>query len=96
MLETKEPILTNHQESLESDTMVRRYFFNARNEIHYNKKWRKQMGGYIGLDSDKSEFIRGQVTPEHKIQEAIDSLNAAVGRLDNLINEMKENCECKN
>jgi hypothetical protein len=54
------------------------------------------MGGYIGLESDKSEFIRGQFTPEHKIQEAIDSLNAAIGRLDNLINEMKDNCECKN
>ena len=35
------------------------------------------MGGYIGLESDKSEYIRGQVTPEHKIQESIDALNAA-------------------
>tara|TARA_R110000868_G_C10309851_1_gene711998 strand:+ start:99 stop:329 length:231 start_codon:yes stop_codon:yes gene_type:complete len=76
--------------------MVRRYFFNARNEMHYNKKWRKQMGGYIGLESDKSEFIRGQVTPEHKVQEAVDSLNAAITRLDNLIHEMQGNCECKN
>jgi hypothetical protein len=66
------------------------------NDKHFNKKWSKQMGGYIGLESDKSEFIRGQFTPEHKIQEAIDSLNAAIGRLDNLINEMKDNCECKN
>jgi hypothetical protein len=76
--------------------MVRRYFFNARNERHYNRKWRKQMGGYIGLESDKSEFIRGQFTPEHKIQESIDALNAAISRLDNIIKEMQDNCECKN
>jgi hypothetical protein len=76
--------------------MVRRYFFNARNEKHYNKKWRKQMGGYIGLESDKSEFIRGQQTPQHAVQEAIDGLNAATTRLDNLIREMQGNCECKN
>jgi len=54
------------------------------------------MGGYIGLESDKSEFIRGQFTPEHKVQEAVDSLNAAITRLDNLIHEMQGNCECKN
>ena len=66
------------------------------NDKHYNKKWRKQMGGYIGLESDKSEFIRGQVTPEHKVQEEIDGLNAAITRLDNLIHEMQGNCECKN
>jgi hypothetical protein len=76
--------------------MVRRYFFNARNEKHYNKKWRKQMGGYIGLESDKSEFIRGQQTPLHAVQEAIDGLNAATNRLDKLIREMQGNCECKN
>jgi hypothetical protein len=75
--------------------MVRRYFFNARNEKHYNKKWSKQMGGYIGLDSDKSEYIRGQVTPQHAVQEAIDGLNAATNRLDKLIQEMQGNCECK-
>ena len=54
------------------------------------------MGGYIGLESDKSEYIRGQVAPEHKVQEAVDSLNAAITRLDNLIHEMQGNCECKN
>ena len=64
--------------------------------MHYNKKWSKQMGGYIGLESDKSEYIRGQVSPEHKVQEAVDSLNAAITRLDNLIHEMTGNCECKN
>ena len=76
--------------------MVRRYFFKARNEKHYNKKWSKQMGGYIGLESDKSEFIRGQFTPEHKIQESIDALNAAITRLDKIIKEMQGNGECKN
>ena len=76
--------------------MVRRYFFKHMNDKHFNKKWSKQMGGYIGLESDKSEFIRGQVTPEHKVQEAIDGLNAAITRLDNLIHEMQGNCECKN
>ena len=54
------------------------------------------MGGYIGLDSDKSEYIRGQVTPQHAVQEAIDGLNAATNRLDKLIQEMQGNCECKN
>jgi hypothetical protein len=69
--------------------MVRRYFFNARNEKHYNKKWRKEMGG-ISLDGVSSEWVRGQVTPEHKVQEAVDSLNAAIDRLDSIINNMKE------
>jgi hypothetical protein len=66
------------------------------NEKHYSKKRRTKMGGYIGLESDKSEFIRGQVTPEHKVQEAIDGLNAATIALDKLIREMQSNCECKN
>lgn len=68
--------------------LPRRHFFNTRNEIHYKKR-SKTMGGYIGLESDKSEYIRGQFTPEHKIQESIDALNAAITRLDNIINEMK-------
>jgi hypothetical protein len=89
MYAIKEQILVKHQRLLGTDTMVRRYFFNARNEKHYNKKWRKEMGGYIGLESDKSEYIRGQITPEHKIQESIDALNAAITRLDNIINDMK-------
>jgi len=76
--------------------MARRYFHRYMNKKHYNKKWRKQMGGYIGLESDKSEFIRGQITPEHKVQEAIDGLNAATIALDKLIREMQSNCECKN
>ena len=63
------------------------------NDKHFNKKWRKQMGGYIGLESDKSEYIRGQVTPQHAVQEAIDGLNAAIARLDKIISEMDEKCK---
>lgn len=29
------------------------------------------------------------------VQESIDSLNAAIDRLDNLIHEMTGNCQCK-
>jgi hypothetical protein len=60
------------------------------NDKHFNKKWSKQMGGYTNLDGVSDGWIRGQVTPEHKVQEAVDSLNAAIDRLDAIINEMKE------
>jgi hypothetical protein len=66
------------------------------NDKHFNKKWSKQMGGYTNLDGVSDGWIRGQVTPEHKIQESIDSLNAAIARLDNIIKEMQGNGECKN
>ena len=75
--------------------MVRRYFHRHMNDKHYNRKWGSKMGGYIGLESDKSEYIRGQVTPQHAVQEAIDGLNAATIALDKLIREMQKNCECK-
>lgn len=67
----------------------RRHFFQARNEIHYNKE--KKMGGPI-----YQEFVRGEVPLTHTVQETIDSLNAAIDRLDKIINEMQENCQCKN
>ena len=54
------------------------------NDRHYNRKWEKNMGGYI------NEPIKDPV------QEAIDGLNAATNRLDKLIREMQDNCECKN
>jgi hypothetical protein len=76
--------------------MVRRYFHRYMNDKHYNKKWSKQMGGYTNLDGVSDGWIRGQSTPEHKVQEAIDGLNAATNRLDKLIREMQDNCECKN
>jgi hypothetical protein len=69
--------------------LPRRHFFQSRNEKHYNKRSRA-MGGPIYLDGMIPEFIRGEVTPQHKIQESIDALNAAITRLDNIINEMKE------
>jgi hypothetical protein len=76
--------------------MVRRYFHRYMNDKHYNKKWSKQMGGYTNLDGVSDGWIRGQSTPQHAVQEAIDGLNAATTRLDNLIREMQGNCECKN
>ena len=60
--------------------MVRRYFHKYSNDKHYNKKWRKEMGGYI----------RGEESQRHTVQDSIDSLNAAIDRLDAIINEMKE------
>ena len=69
--------------------LPRRYFHRYMNDKHYNKNRGKAMGGYIGLESDKSEYIRGQFTPEHKMQESIDALNAAISRLDKIINDMK-------
>jgi hypothetical protein len=76
--------------------MVRRYFHRYMNDKHFNKKWSKQMGGYTNLDGVSDGWIRGQGTPQHAVQEAIDGLNAATTRLDNLIKEMQGNCECKN
>lgn len=35
------------------------------------------------------EFIRGEYPERHTVQESIDSLNAAIDRLDKIINEMK-------
>jgi hypothetical protein len=57
------------------------------NKLHYNKGAR--MGGPVYLDGMIPEYFRAEVTPEHKIQESIDALNAAITRLDNIINEMK-------
>jgi len=58
--------------------MVRRYFHRYMNDKHYNKKWEKNMGGYI------NEPIKDPV------QESIDALNAAIDRLDKIINDMNE------
>lgn len=64
--------------------LPRRHFFNARNERHYNKE-KKRMGGYMNDD-----FTRGEVPLRHTVQETIDSLNAAIDRLNKIIDEMKE------
>ena len=44
---------------------------------------------------ENTEFIRGEFPMRHIVQESIDALNAAVDRLDAIINEMQDNCECK-
>lgn len=76
------------------DRMVRRYFHQAMNERHYNKKREKrQLGGPSYMNE---EFIRGEVPMRQITQESIDTLNAAIDRLDKIINEMQGNCECKN
>ncbi len=43
------------------------------------------MGGFINDD-----FTRGEVPLRHTVQETIDSLNAAIDRLNKIIDEMKE------
>jgi hypothetical protein len=73
--------------------MVRRYFHRYMNDKHYNKKWRKEMGGRTYMDEG---FVRGEVPVTHTIQDSIDTLNAAIDRLDGIIKEMQDNCECKN
>lgn len=73
--------------------MVRRYFHKYMNDKHYNKKWGKQMGGpeYRILTPEE---INGYVTKD-SVQEAIDTLNSAIDRLDSLINDMQDTCQCK-
>ena len=78
--------------------MVKRYFHKYMNDKHYNKKWGKQMGGpeYRILNpTEIAAFTRGEESTKHTVQDSIDSLNAAIARLDNIINEMQGNCECK-
>jgi hypothetical protein len=74
--------------------MVRRYFHQAMNEIHYNKKReRKNMGGpeyRILQPHEIAAFTRGEESTRQTVQDSIDSLNAAIDRLDKIINEMKE------
>lgn len=40
------------------------------------------------------EEINGYITKD-PVQDTIDSLNAAIDRLNNIINEMQGNCQCK-
>jgi hypothetical protein len=64
--------------------LPRRHFFNARNEKHWSKE--KKMGGpeYRILTQEE---INGYKTID-PVQESIDALNAAIDRLDKIINEM--------
>ena len=56
--------------------------------MHYNRKWGKTMGG-MNLDSTAR-------VPKDLVKESIDSLDAAIDRLDKLIHEMAKTCPCKN
>jgi hypothetical protein len=73
--------------------MVRRYFHKAMNEMRYNKNREINMGGqeYRILTPEE---INGYVTRD-AVQESIDSLTAAIDRLDNLIHEWVKVCPCK-
>jgi len=66
--------------------LPRRHFFNARNEKHYKKRG-SQMGGpeYRILTQEE---INGYVTKD-PVQDTIDSLNAAIDRLNKIIDDMK-------
>lgn len=65
--------------------MPRRYFHKYMNDKHYNKE--RKMGGPLNLDS--TAWV-----PKDTVQDTIDSLNAAIDRLDKVIKDMSE-CLCK-
>ena len=72
--------------------LPRRHFFNLRNEIRWSKE-KKRMGGpeyRILQPHEIAAFTRGEESTRHTVQDSIDSLNAAIDRLDKIINEMKE------
>jgi hypothetical protein len=66
--------------------LPRRYFFQARNEKHYNKEKLKMGGDYRILTQEE---INGYQTKD-TVQDTIDSLNAAIDRLDNIIKTMEK------
>jgi hypothetical protein len=70
--------------------LPRRYFFQARNEKHYNKEKLKMGGDYRILTQEE---INGYQTKD-TVQDTIDSLNAAIERLNKIINDMDE-CLCQ-
>ena len=41
-------------------------------------------------------YIRGEESQRHTVQDSIDSLNAAIDRLDKIINEMREQANGNN
>ena len=70
----------------------RRHFFNARNEKHYNKE-KMKMGGpeyRILQPHEIAAFTRGEESTRQTVQDSIDSLNAAIDRLDNIIKTMEK------
>jgi hypothetical protein len=77
--------------------LPRRHFFNLRNERRWSKE--KKMGGpeyRILAPHEIAAFTRGEESTRNPVQESIDTLNAAIDRLDGIIKEMQDNCECKN
>ena len=71
--------------------LPRRHFFNLRNEKRWSKE--KRMGGpeyRILAPHEIAAFTRGEESARNPVQDSIDSLNAAIDRLDKIINEMKE------
>jgi len=72
--------------------LPRRHFFQARNEKHYTKRGNKMGGPEYRILTQ--EEINGYETKD-PVQDSIDSLNAAIDRLDKIIHEMTE-CLCKN
>ena len=77
--------------------LPRRHFFNLRNERQWSKE--KRMGGpeyRILAPHEIAAFTRGEESTKNSVQDSIDTLNAAIDRLDGIIKEMQDNCECKN
>jgi len=64
------------------------------NDKHYNKKWKNEKMGGPEYRILTPEEINGYTTID-PVQESIDSLNAAIDRLDKLIHEWVEVCPCK-
>ena len=70
--------------------LPRRYFFQAMKEKRWSKE--KKMGGpeYRVLQPHEiAAFTRGEESTRQTVQDSIDSLNAAIDRLDQIINDMK-------
>ena len=61
--------------------MVRRYFHKYMNDKHYNKERNMYM------DETRGERV---VTN----QEIINALQVAISKLDQIISDMSDNCEC--
>lgn len=74
--------------------LPRRHFYNAMFEKHYKKKRGSTMGGHIYTDAytetDASTIATADSLTISSVQDALDSLNAAIDRLDKIINDMKE------
>lgn len=77
--------------------LPRRYFHQAMNQRRWTKE--KKMGGpeyRILAPHEIAAFTRGEESTTNTVQNSIDTLNAAIDRLDGIIKEMQDNCECKN